>query len=612
MNFDAVHHARSNIQARVTAAGRALSRAPVSLRRAPEHLRALVRTSEVWLTALAAVAGTFAGGLVCTMSYVVSVLHRLIFHVNSHTGISGASNVPQLSSLLAPAVGGAVLGAVLWAYAQWRERVPVDAIEANALHGGRLSLSDSFIVAIQNVISNGFGASVGLEAGYTQIGAGIASRLGQFFGLRRNDLRTLVGCGAAGAIAAAFDTPLAASAYAFELIIGLYTIATLAPVAVAAFMGTLVARILWQPAFVVAIAVPNIDLSQYPLMLMLGVVCAGAGILIMRLVTLVEQSLRQAWIPVWVRPTIGGLFLGLLAQVTVEVLSAGHGALQIAIRAEQSLSFLAMLVVLKSLASAVSIGSGFRGGLFFASLFLGIILGKLYGGLLVLGGVASPDSIPLFAVAAMSGLAAAIIGAPLTMIVLALEVTGDFGMAGVVMLCVLAASLTARETFGYSFATWRFHLRGESIRSANDIGWIRSLTVDSLMRRDVPIVRNNMGFDAFRENFPLGSAKTVIAADEAGRYAGLVEVATVHSHELDTLGSAGLIADLTYQRNDVLMPSMNAKEAAREFDRLESETIVVVDTRDTRRIVGLLTEAHVLRRYSAELDRHRREALGEI
>jgi len=113
MNFDAVHNARSNIQARVTAAGRAISRAPINLRRAPEHLRALVRTSEVWLTALAAVAGTLAGLLVCLMSYCVALLHRFIFHVNSHTGISGASNVPFISTLLAPAVGGAVLGVVL-------------------------------------------------------------------------------------------------------------------------------------------------------------------------------------------------------------------------------------------------------------------------------------------------------------------------------------------------------------------------------------------------------------------------------------------------------------------------------------------------------------------
>ncbi|MBV9754727.1 MAG: chloride channel protein, partial [Hyphomicrobiales bacterium] len=353
MNFDAVLSARSNLHARVTAAGRAISRAPFSLRRAPDHLRALVRTSEVWLTALAAVAGGLAGAMVCGMSYIVVVAHRLIFHVNSHTGVSGAPSLPFLSSLLAPAVGGALLGAVLWAYSQWRERIPVDPIEANALHGGKLSLTDSFIVAVQNVISNGFGASIGLEAGYTQIGSGAASRLGQFFGLRRNDLRTLVGCGAAGAIAAAFDAPLAASAYAFELIIGLYTIATLAPVAVAAFMGTLVARVLWQPAFVVAIAVPTVDLRHYPFMLLLGIVCAGAGILIMRVVTLVEQAMRQAWIPSWLRPTLGGVVLGILAQVTGQVLSAGHGALQIAIRTEQTLAFLALVVVLKSLASAV-------------------------------------------------------------------------------------------------------------------------------------------------------------------------------------------------------------------------------------------------------------------
>ena len=161
-------------------------------------------------------------------------------------------------------------------------------------------------------------------------------------------MRTLVGCGAAGAIAAAFDAPLAASAYAFELIIGLYTIATLAPVAVAAFMGTLVARVLWQPAFVVAIAVPSVDLRHYPMMLLLGIVCAGAGILIMRLVTLVEQSMRQAWIPVWLRP-----------RLAVSAWGSGAGddpgafgrTWRVATRhpTEQTLSFLALVVVLKCL-----------------------------------------------------------------------------------------------------------------------------------------------------------------------------------------------------------------------------------------------------------------------
>ncbi len=110
----------------------------------------------------------------------------------------------------------------------WPRRA-VDPIEANALYGGRMSLNDSLIVVAQTMVSNGVGASVGLEAGYTQIGSALASRLGRSFRLRRNDLRLLVGCGAAGAIAAAFNAPLTGAFYAFELVIGTYSLATLAP-----------------------------------------------------------------------------------------------------------------------------------------------------------------------------------------------------------------------------------------------------------------------------------------------------------------------------------------------------------------------------------------------
>ena len=114
-----------------------------------------------------------------------------------------------------------------------RWRTPVDVVEANALHGGSIPIRDTFIVCAQTIASNGAGASVGLEAAYAQAGGGFASLLGQWLRLRRADLRILVGAGAGAAIGAAFSAPLTGAFYAFEIVIGAYTPAAIAPVAAA-------------------------------------------------------------------------------------------------------------------------------------------------------------------------------------------------------------------------------------------------------------------------------------------------------------------------------------------------------------------------------------------
>src|SRR5205807_10186122 len=145
--------------------------------------------------------------------------------------------------ILVPMLGGLLLGAAGIAIARYRPAREVDPIEANALRGGRMSLRGSLIVAAQTVWSSGVGASVGLEAGYTQLASGIASFVGQRFRLRRGDLRVLVGCGAAGGIAGAFAAPLAGAFYAFELVIGSYSVSSLAPVGMAALVGYLVAHV---------------------------------------------------------------------------------------------------------------------------------------------------------------------------------------------------------------------------------------------------------------------------------------------------------------------------------------------------------------------------------
>ena len=184
----------------------------------PHRLRAIVRARESSVIVLAAVVGAIAGLVVAGMGELVALMHVTFFSLDPGERLSGQVSLNPLYAFLTPCLGGLPFGLVT-AYITRKRGTEVDPVEANALHGGRMSMRGSLIVAAQTVWSSGVGASVGLEAGYTQLASGIASKIGQAFRLRRSDMRVLVGCGAAGAIAGAFGAPLGGAFYGFELII---------------------------------------------------------------------------------------------------------------------------------------------------------------------------------------------------------------------------------------------------------------------------------------------------------------------------------------------------------------------------------------------------------
>jgi chloride channel protein, CIC family len=577
---------------------------------APRRLRAFVRAHETSLIVLAGLIGTIGGLVVVAMSVAVAALHALLFDISIRERLSSQPSIEPLRALLVPSLGGLVLGLAFLLLLRWRPAREIDPIEANALHGGRMSFRGSVIVALQTVWSSGVGASVGLEAGYTQLASGLAASLGRGFHLRRADQRIMVGCGAAAAIAGAFGAPLAGAFYAFELVIGGYTPASLTPVGVAAVAGYFVTHGFAALSLGIGVGpVGDIRGRDLAIAALLGILAALFGIVIMRGVALCETLLSKTglWPPL--RPALGGLAVGLLALLTPQVMSSGHGALHFAGIVSMPLAFIAAVFVLKAIASVISLGSGFRGGLFFATLFLGVLGGRLFA--------AGVDTIwpglnldpNVYAIVGMSALSASVIGGPLTMSFIALESTGNLWLTTAVLVAVILSTQITRELFGYSFATWRLHLRGETIRSAADVGWIRDLTVGRLMRQDLTTVNADMRIEEFRGKFPLGSKNRVVAVDAAGRYVGLALVAETHAPDIDV--SKGLVGILHY-RDVVLHPVMNIQEAIAVFDAAEAESLVVVETGGEHRPIGILSEAHAMRRYAEESEQRRREAVGDI
>ena len=279
--------------------------------------------------------------------------------------------------------------------------------------------------------SSGVGASVGLEAGYTQLVSGVASWIGRAFRLRRNDLRLLVGCGAAGAIAGAFGAPLAGAFYAFELIIGSYTAASLAPVGIAALIGYLVAQRFApliarhrSPATIGDVAGRDLAIAACSASL-----APRLGIVLMRGVALCRGRCSSA------EPASAAVAPGARRRsssarwrcVTPQVLSSGHGALHLtATHADDAAhavgyAFRAEDRSPRSSRSARASAAGCSSPRCCSA--------RSAGGCSPRRSTASgprctldPTSTPILGMGALS---ASVIGGPLTMTFIALETTGD-------------------------------------------------------------------------------------------------------------------------------------------------------------------------------------------
>jgi CIC family chloride channel protein len=575
------------------------------LTRTAIRLQRWLRESEAAFIALAALVGAGAGLATLAQSTLAHGMQAVIYGLTI-TRLSALASIEHPWRLIALPLGGLVVVAL----GRWRGRrstAPVDVVEANALHGGRIPMIDNLLIAGQTIVSNGCGASVGLEATYAQMGGGLASWLGQRLRLRRADLRRLVGAGAGAGVGAAFGTPLAGAFYAFEIVIGSYSIAEVAPVIAASLSGVLVLRWLGsEPYLIVPTVDHSRDLMAYGASVALGLICAGLGIAMMRLVPWLERGLQRVTRgSIW-RPVLGGALLIPIALVSPQALSAGHGALHLDLLMRPSIGFLLTILVLKIAASAISLAGGFRGGLFFASLFIGSLAGQAFAEALNLTGLGGPFDPADFALVGMAALCVSVVGGPMTLALLTLETTHDFSLMGVVLTAALISSAVTREAFGYSFSTWRLHVRGSDIRSPRDIGWMLNLTAGRMMRRDFVAVPDTATIAVFRESVPLGSASKAVLTDAAGAYRGIVQTAAAHDPMLDP---AQGVAPLAGQTEAWLAPDDGIKTILALFDAEGADELAVLDAES--RVLGVLGEAHARRRYLEEIEAAQKRMFGD-
>jgi CIC family chloride channel protein len=390
-----------------------------------------------------------------------------------------------------------------------------------------------------------------------------------------------------------------------------YSVGSAAPILIAALSAGLTANWLGGAPYSLDVAqVSTILPVQAGVLIALALTVGAVGIGLVRLVTAAERALQRTRLPYWLSPAVGGLCVGGMALITPQVLAAGHGAMVLDLSLDMSAAMLLGIVGLKIAACVISLASGFRGGLFFASLFVGCLIGKLLAVVLqhpLLGLAIDPT---VTALAGMACLGVAVVGGPLTMSFLVLELTRNIEVTAWIVVACLVTSTFVRAVFGYSFSTWRLHLRGESIRGADDVGWLRNLTVGRLMRTDLQTVPAGATVAECRKAFPLGSVAALCVVDEEGAYRGTVTPTDLFSSDWTAAEETPIVA-LARHRETVLFRPMNVRAALRSFEQAEAEVLAVLDDPTRRTPIGFLSESSARRRYGEEMDKAAAHLVGQ-
>lgn len=427
----------------------------------------------VGLQVLAVSVGLGAGIGAAAFRWLIVASTRLFSGYADYSAAAGAANphLPWLGRwfvLLAPCAAGLIYGPLVYSFArEARGHGVPEVMYAVAEHGGRIRPRVAAVKAAASALCIGGGGSVGREGPIVQIGSALGSALGQVLRLPESRLRLLVACGAAGGIAATFNTPIAGVFFALELILADFAVESFAAVVLAAVAAAALSRAAFgdQP-FLVLPAFSVSEAWQYPAFGLLGLLAGGVGVLWSRILYGIEDLCDRLWRgPEWLRPAAGGLLIGGILLVLPQMYGVGYPVLGHAVSGGYAIGFLLLLLAGKIIATGLTIGVGGSGGVFAPSLFIGAMLGEAFGQALHAADPALAASPGAYALVGMGAVFAGAARTPITAVLIMFELTGEYQIILPLMLAIALAAGAAKLLSSDTIYTRKLLRRGVDLHA---------------------------------------------------------------------------------------------------------------------------------------------------
>jgi CIC family chloride channel protein len=513
-------------------------------------------------------------------------------------------SIPPYWRILIPALGGCVVGPLVFFLAREAKGHGVpEVMEAVAMRSGLIRKRLVVIKSLASAICIGTGGSVGREGPIVQIGSAIGSAFGQILRVSGNRMRNLVGCGAAAGIAATFNAPIAGAIFALEVILGEFEIGTFGPIVLASVIATVISRAFLGdfPAF----SIPKYTLVspwEIPLYLIMGILAGLVALGFTKSLYKSEDLWDELRLPEYMKPAVGGLAIGVLALFFPQILGVGYESITTALLGRMPWLLLLALVFAKMAATSVTLGSGGSGGIFAPSLFIGAMLGGIYGhGVHALfpSFTASPGA---YSLVGMGAIVAGTTHAPITSILILFELTDDYRIILPLMTACIISTLTASQLQGESIYTMKLVRRGIDVKAGKEVTILKSLFVKDFMVRNVVPVSENLPLDGLLHLIKESTNSYFPVVNTKEELVGIISLQDIRPLLLEE-GLMHLVIARDIMRENVITLSsdQNLYDAMARFGNRDIDQVPVVDKSNPRRIIGMLRKTDVVSAYQNAL-----------
>ena len=415
---------------------------------------------KLWL--ISTLIGALVAGAAILFRLGIGAVQWLWLGTHSESIASAAAARPDWVILLAPTLGGLVVGLLLeYVHPIKRAEGVADVIEARAKDGQGLRFWQGLDSAAVTIISLGSGASGGREGPIVHLGASLANFVSKIFSFQPSSKRTLLACGVASAVSASFNAPIAGVLFAHEVILGHYAFTAFVPIVLSSAVGTMLSRIYFGD--IAAFSIPAYQITTYwemPAFALLGLTCAVVAVLFQFALMGTDWVARHIKMPLIMRPVIGGVMVGSIALFFPEVLGVGYEATDKALHHQLPIALMFALIIAKTAATAITLASRFGGGIFSPSLYVGAMTGGTFG---LLAAQVFPElasSHGLYAILGMGAVAASVLGAPFSTTMIVFELTGGYALSIALLLTVSISTGITLALHGRSYFHWQLEMRG--------------------------------------------------------------------------------------------------------------------------------------------------------